>query len=816
MKKYIILNYGGCMKKLGFESCEPYITKHEDGTYTIYSGLPEFGYELISVLPFAHFLHEKGLLRETISGLDTKCFYYFSPKHQEVNERRSYNNAKKMQEKKFPNMCIHALQLNWDIFSPPDIKEYYAEKSFKYDKPTVIITNRINMEWDRGPINFIDANCLNNIFDLLKEKYQIVYIETSYFPKDYEDHAVFERNFDLTNDVNFDGVIKFSDIVKNNPNKSVNELQCCLYSGCKKFITSNGGLGILASYFGGENIIFSKICHELNSDVNSFNGWYSRFSKSTISVVSDEDELLRSLKEKWIDEKPLLNIIIRTSGRPNYFHDCIKSVLDQTYKNINIIVGYDDAVSQEYIKKFPCLRVPLNKWTGKKPFKPDNDFYGDWFPYNIYFNELGSYAQLGYIIYLDDDDRFFEKNVLEQLACLIKKEEPDLVYWRVKFPSRIVPSDENWAKKTPICRDMSTIGFLHSVRIKPVWEPWKRGDFRVANYLFKESGKTVWLNSVMTTLQRKVQDGWGRCDDKPSIDESFEPRLNVIIPACQSENTIEYCLDSILSQAGFDENLEIYVGIDGCDSTLSKVRDLIRNKYKNKVKFFFSKKNCGPYLMRNSLVDRIDRRDGLVLFFDSDDVMPKNFLIKYYNEFLLEEKKSKNSCVLQLNLINFDEKFFNTNLKINGSTTDVNIIQKIINNGVLSSWGTFGKLFSRFVNLERRYNTKTNSLRDVIINGKGQFITTYSVFQSLGGFNEYKVAQDSDFIARAECMGYNIFSNKNLPWFLRRVRAASLEHSSETGMGSNYRAKIKDINAKNIKNSKFVADWKKIELRIVL
>lgn len=805
------------MDNLKFEFCEPYITKHEDGMYTIYSGLPEFGYELISVLPFAHFLNEKGLLRKTISGFDTKCLYYFSPEHEEVDVRRSYDSVNKMKERKFPNMDVHCPQLNWDVFSPPSIKEYYAKKSFRYDKPTVIITNRINMEWGREPINFFDASCLNSVFELLRDTYQIIYIETSHFSKKYEDHAAFRMDFDLNGIVNFEGVLKFSEIVKDNPGVSVNELQCRLYSGCERFVTSNGGFGVLASYFSGENIIFSKICHELNPNVNSFNGWYPRFSKSTVSVVSDEKQLLELLKTKWIDNKPLFNIIIRTSKRPNYFHDCIKSILDQTYKNINIIVGYDDDESQKYIKNFPCLRIPLSKWDGKKPAKPNNDdFYGDWFPFNVYFNELSKYAQLGYILYLDDDDRLYGKKVLEQLANLIEKNEPELIYWRVKFPSRIVPSDENWAKKIPVCRDVSTIGFLHSVKLKPVWEPWKRGDFRVASYLFKNSKKTVWLNAIMTTLQRKVQDGWGKCDDKLTVDENNNPQLNIVIPAYHSENTIEICLDSILGQAGFDNNMQIYVGIDGCDSTLSKVKDLQRSKYQGKVKFFFSKINHGPYLMRNSLVHKIGRRDGFVLFFDSDDVMPKDFLIKYYNEFLFNSKKTNNHSILQLNLINFDEEFFDANLKIKGSPTDVNIIQKIVENGALSSWGCFGNLLSRFVNLEKRYNRKTNSLRDVVISGKGQFITKYSTFQSLGGFNEYMVAQDSDFILRAQCMGYDVFSTKNLPWFLRRVRNDSLEHSKETGMMSSYRKKIKDINTTNIKNSNFVADWKTIELRVVL
>ena len=58
--------------------------KKENGKYTIFSGLPEFGYELIATLPFCYKLHRNGLLKKTVSGFDTKCFYFFSPSHDEI------------------------------------------------------------------------------------------------------------------------------------------------------------------------------------------------------------------------------------------------------------------------------------------------------------------------------------------------------------------------------------------------------------------------------------------------------------------------------------------------------------------------------------------------------------------------------------------------------------------------------------------------------------------------------------------------------------------------------------------------------------
>ena len=64
----------------------------------------EFGYELISVIPYAYYLHTKGKLTETRSGNDTESLYYFSPKHTINTNERAFGNIAKVQA---PNKWIH-------------------------------------------------------------------------------------------------------------------------------------------------------------------------------------------------------------------------------------------------------------------------------------------------------------------------------------------------------------------------------------------------------------------------------------------------------------------------------------------------------------------------------------------------------------------------------------------------------------------------------------------------------------------------------------------------------------------------------------
>lgn len=100
--------------------------------------------------------------------------------------------------------------------------------------------------------------------------------------------------------------------------------------------------------------------------------------------------------------------------------------------------------------------------------------------------------------------------------------------------------------------------------------------------------------------------------------------LSIVITAYKSQDFIEECLDSIQNQTYFkyNDNYEILLGIDACEFTLKKVKE-IRKKYRN-FKVFYASENGGTYRMRNSLWIRAKYEN--LLFFDSDDTMPNNFI----------------------------------------------------------------------------------------------------------------------------------------------------------------------------------------------
>ena len=60
--------------------------------------------------------------------------------------------------------------------------------------------------------------------------------------------------------------------------------------------------------------------------------------------------------EEVVDQLPLVSVLIPTYNRPHYFEEALCSVLEQTYPNIEIIVG-DDSTNDEtekVLQKYLC------------------------------------------------------------------------------------------------------------------------------------------------------------------------------------------------------------------------------------------------------------------------------------------------------------------------------------------------------------------------------------------------------------------------------------------------------------------------------
>ena len=93
-------------------------------------------------------------------------------------------------------------------------------------------------------------------------------------------------------------------------------------------------------------------------------------------------------------------------------------------------------------------------------------------------------------------------------------------------------------------------------------------------------------------------------------------KLAVIIPAFNADEYIYTCYNSVLKQEKKDGWIyDIRTGVDGCKKTAEALTG---------IKYFYSDKNVGAYIMRNSLMS-IEDADAYC-YFDADDVMHPAFI----------------------------------------------------------------------------------------------------------------------------------------------------------------------------------------------
>ena len=253
----------------------------------------EFGPEMQLVIPYAYYLYKHDLLGKTVSSLDTKAFYYFSQNHEEKYSHRMYRHPNAPPRSFLPNPNEHVFRLNTSKWIPPPYKSKYANKRFKWNKQPLIITNKLCLEWGGPPVNYIDLPVLEKIIRLLKNEYQLIYcrLRTEDIINDDNESIDFSDS-DLIK--HFPEVLTIQELHRNNQDLSFNNLQLMLYANCNKFISVQGGNSVLASYFGGVNVIYVVKGHELMcGDYNHF----SLYSKAHICPCVNYNSLLDCIRK---------------------------------------------------------------------------------------------------------------------------------------------------------------------------------------------------------------------------------------------------------------------------------------------------------------------------------------------------------------------------------------------------------------------------------------------------------------------------------------------------------------------------------------
>ena len=199
---------------------------------------------------------------------------------------------------------------------------------------------------------------------------------------------------------------------------------------------------------------------------------------------------------------------------------------------------------------------------------------------------------------------------------------------------------------------------------------------------------------------------------------------HILIPAYKSDAFITDCLRSVNHQRVPEGwTTRVFVAVDACIDTA-------RELHRNKTPYYWTTRNVGPYVIRNTLIGL--HPADVYMYFDSDDVMCPGYVTE--------------------------------SLRAIEAGANIAMVQKINCNGQL--------------------------VRGKACHEHGGAMTfTRDVWIALGGFYASRCAADSDFLDRAVMAGYKI-TRVNKPLYMRRRHAEALTTNRTTGMGSNYRKKM--------------------------
>lgn len=193
-----------------------------------------------------------------------------------------------------------------------------------------------------------------------------------------------------------------------------------------------------------------------------------------------------------------LNIIIRTSGRPNYFAACIQSVRQfspDALLHITIDSPDDLAYVIETCAGLHYNYYMINKETVELFCKGFRNTRKP-FIFNHYFNIVRPFLK-GLVMFLDDDDQLLAS---PPLFC----EANSFLLFNVIIGGRVVPEPDY--KETITLNHISSLSVVVPAKILPLWNPQRGGDFDLINKL-SQKYKPIWSDIVLSGTQTKGNNG---------------------------------------------------------------------------------------------------------------------------------------------------------------------------------------------------------------------------------------------------------------------------------------------------------------------
>lgn len=393
--------------------------------------------------------------------------------------------------------------------------------------------------------------------------------------------------------------------------------------------------------------------------VEIHNRKYKNPLENTLIQVEKKIPMNETSKEGIISkENPLINIVTRTSNRPNGFKRCRESIVNQTYKNIRHIVSIDNLVDEYYVKDSGADYYFVDKsLVEKMPDIPDPKT-GKRFIYNLYFNILFQKINDGWVLIIDDDDYLSSDTIIEELVKNISN-NTDMIIFQMQYENgSLLPTIQEIGQVPRLGRIGSPCILVHSGIAKSIkWDGWKCGDFRYIAQCWKKTGNKIGFKKPVVRIGGQ---GFGmRIDLKSATIDLAEPiktnsevvdkplstnnkeinndrvkhtgklSVDIISVGWNCEKYLGDFFRSIEKQEVGDYNLKIHV-LD--DFSKDNTYNLLK-KYANKnqdIIVYRNLRNMGAAFSRYRILKDIPE-DHIAVIVDLDDYITPN-AIKYISE----------------------------------------------------------------------------------------------------------------------------------------------------------------------------------------
>jgi len=201
---------------------------------------------------------------------------------------------------------------------------------------------------------------------------------------------------------------------------------------------------------------------------------------------------------------PKFNILIYHTYQPEQLKTCIESILEQTYTNYEIIIGYKDERCEEYLHNYhDNNNITIHKLTLDREANHNNRYANNRYNDNLYYNALLSKVNDGWIFFLDHVNKLAHNMVLNSLRHMARH-DAKIVFWKVKMGNTIIaPNNIEDIKNYEITSN--GLCFHSKYKNAAIWKSKYCGEYDfISTLLSNTTCKRKCIDAVMVETQQQI------------------------------------------------------------------------------------------------------------------------------------------------------------------------------------------------------------------------------------------------------------------------------------------------------------------------